>query len=144
MPPAVLCDSGTIAEESIIFGFPAIPLRASIERHWALATGRRRLTNLDPDALIGAIQFAIGRPDGPERPADYRITNTSQPVVGLIRSMAFQHEFWSGLCSGADSLRSRSAGISGPGFTPCCGAAIKHVPHSIRGRPCIGMLFGST
>ncbi len=39
----------------------------------------------------------MSRPDVPEQPADYRITNASERVVNFILSTAFQHEFWSGL-----------------------------------------------
>ena len=92
----VLSDSGTIAEESTILGFPAVTLRSSIERPEALDTGAITMTDLDPTALITAIRFAISRGSG-ERPADYQITNTSERVVNFILSTAFQHEFWSGL-----------------------------------------------
>jgi UDP-N-acetyl-L-fucosamine synthase len=93
----VLSDSGTIAEESTILGFPAVTLRSSIERPEALDTGAITMTDLDPAALITAIRFAMSRPQGPERPADYQIANTSERVVNFILSTAFQHEFWSGL-----------------------------------------------
>ena len=78
-------------------GFPAVTLRSSIERPEALDTGAITMTDLDSAALVTAIRFAMAREFGPERPADYRITNTSERVVNLILSTAFQHEFWSGL-----------------------------------------------
>ena len=93
----VLSDSGTIAEESTILGFPAVTLRSSIERPEALDTGAITMTDLDPAAVLRGIRFAEGRGAAPERPADYQITNTSARVVNFILSTAFQHEFWSGL-----------------------------------------------
>lgn len=93
----VLSDSGTIAEESTILGFPAVTLRSSIERPEALDTGAITMTDLDPGVLITAIRFATAREGLPQRPADYQIENTSERVVNFILSTAFQHDFWSGL-----------------------------------------------
>ncbi len=93
----VLSDSGTIAEESTILGFPAVTLRASIERPEALDTGAIAMTDLDADVVVTAVRLAMDRPTGGERPADYRIANTSERVVNLILSTAFQHRAWSGL-----------------------------------------------
>ena len=67
----VLSDSGTIAEESTILGFPAVTLRSSIERPEALDTGAITMTDLDPLVLPTAIRFAMGRGGGGERPVDY-------------------------------------------------------------------------
>lgn len=92
----VLSDSGTIAEESTILGFPAVTLRSSIERPEALDTGAITMTDLDADALVTAIRFAMARGAG-QRPADYAIANTSERVVSFILSTAFQHRAWSGL-----------------------------------------------
>jgi len=93
----VLSDSGTIAEESTILGFPAVTLRSSIERPEALDTGAITMTDLEPEAVLRGVRFAMGRSGAPERPADYQIGNTSERVVNFILSTAFQHEFWSGL-----------------------------------------------
>ena len=46
-----LSDSGTIAEESTLLGFPAVTLRDSIERPEALDTGGIMMTGLDPGRL---------------------------------------------------------------------------------------------
>ena len=72
-------------------------LRSSIERPEALDTGAITTIDLDPVALTIAIRFGMSRPDGPERPADYQIANTSGRVGNFILSTAFQHEFWSRL-----------------------------------------------
>lgn len=93
----VLSDSGTIAEESTMLGFPAVTLRSSIERPEALDTGSITMTDLDARVLPAAIRFAMSRPAPPLRPADYQVTNTSERVVNFILSTAFQHRFWTGL-----------------------------------------------
>ncbi|MGC4153883.1 MAG: UDP-N-acetylglucosamine 2-epimerase (non-hydrolyzing) [Propionicimonas sp.] len=100
----VLSDSGTIAEESTMLGFPAVTLRSSIERPEALDTGAITMTDLDARAVSRAVRFAMSRaadnPQGSrggERPVDYQIENTSERVVNFILSTAFQHAFWSGL-----------------------------------------------
>lgn len=102
----VLSDSGTIAEESTMLGFPAITLRSSIERPEALDTGAITMTDLDPQAVLRGVRFAMARAarnetSGAARggvvPADYSILNTSERVVNFILSTAFQHQFWTGL-----------------------------------------------
>lgn len=95
----VLSDSGTIAEESTILGFPAVTLRSSIERPEALDTGSITMTDLDADAVLMAIRYAMSRMEACARqiPAEYRVENTSERVVNFILSTAFQHKVWSGL-----------------------------------------------
>ncbi|MCB9427661.1 MAG: UDP-N-acetylglucosamine 2-epimerase [Actinobacteria bacterium] len=93
----VLSDSGTIAEESTILGFPAVTLRSSIERPEALDTGAITMTDLDPGVLITAIRFAMAREALPQRPADYQIENTSERVVNRVLSTTLQRNSWSGL-----------------------------------------------
>lgn len=93
----VLSDSGTIAEESTMLGFPAVTLRSSIERPEALDTGAITMTDLDSAVLPAAIRFAMGRESrGGQRPADYQVTNTSERVVNFILSTAFQHRAGAG------------------------------------------------
>lgn len=98
----VLSDSGTIAEESTLLGFPAITLRDSIERPEALDTGGIIMTGLDAHDVVEAITVAIAAAphrDGVSKvtPNDYMIDNTSVRAVNFILSTARRHRAWSGV-----------------------------------------------
>ncbi|NMM30633.1 MAG: UDP-N-acetylglucosamine 2-epimerase (non-hydrolyzing) [Cellulomonas sp.] len=98
----VLSDSGTIAEESTIMGFPAITLRDSIERPEALDTGGIVMTGLDADDVVRAVKGAMANRHqehdvGLVTPADYLIKNTSSRTVNFILSTARRHKSWAGL-----------------------------------------------
>jgi len=94
----VLSDSGTIAEESAILGFPAVTLRDSIERPEALDTGSIIMTGLDPENVSEGMRLAIAR--GREQhplPPEYTVPNCSERVVDFIVSTWRRHGEWSGL-----------------------------------------------
>jgi UDP-N-acetyl-L-fucosamine synthase len=97
----VLSDSGTIAEESTILGFPAVTLRDSIERPEALDTGGIMMTGLDWRDVVAAARVAMrkGADDdyGQVVPDDYLIGNTSERVVNFILSTARRHHQWAGV-----------------------------------------------
>ena len=93
----VLSDSGTIAEESSILGFPAVTLRGAIERPEALDTGSILMVDLDPDRVVDGMRVAMNRGGRVEIPIDYQVKNTSERVVNFILSTAAQHKLWSGL-----------------------------------------------
>ena len=98
----VLSDSGTIAEESTILGFPAITLRDSIERPEALDTSGIIMTGLDAQDVVTAVSVAMANKPA-ERgvsavtPNDYLIDNTSSRAVNFILSTAHRHRAWSGI-----------------------------------------------
>lgn len=94
----VLSDSGTIAEESSLLGFPAVTLRDSIERPEALDAGSIIMTGLDASNVILAIRMRIGdeRATG-SLPAGYEIGNTSERVVRFIASTSSRHHDWAGI-----------------------------------------------
>ena len=98
----VLSDSGTIAEESTILGFPAITLRDSIERPEALDTSGIIMTGLDVRDVVEAVVVSMAnRPAehgvSTATPNDYLIDNTSSRAVNFILSTARRHKTWAGL-----------------------------------------------
>ncbi len=102
----VLSDSGTIAEESTILGFPAITLRDSIERPEALDTGGIIMTGLDADDVVEAVGSRWRVSHGPEvvqrLSVDYAVDNTSERVVpNFIMSTCRRSASWYGLRSRA-------------------------------------------
>lgn len=97
-------DSGTIAEESAILGFPAITPRDAIERPEALDVGCILMTGLDPNTIMAGVDavtrlFADRRASGQPNPvpADYCITNTADRVLGLILGTAKLSNGWDGI-----------------------------------------------
>ena len=97
-----LSDSGTIAEESTLMGFPAVTLRDSIERPEALDTGGILMTGLDRDDVVTAVGVAMSAGhtrNGPSHltPDDYLIDNASERAVNFILSTARRHHAWSGI-----------------------------------------------
>lgn len=96
----VLSDSGTIAEESSILGFPAITLRDSIERPEALDSGSIIMTGLDVDDVVRGVGMAVAQgPVVTSHPAGYEVSDTSARVVRFIASTAMRHRQWAGIRS---------------------------------------------
>ena len=97
-----LSDSGTIAEESALLGFPAVTLRDSIERPEALDTGGILMTGLHAEDAVAAVGVAMkaGHTRGGIShltPEDYLIDNTSERAVNFILSTARRHHSWAGI-----------------------------------------------
>lgn len=99
-----ISDSGTIAEESSILGFPAITPRDAIERPEALDVGCILMTGLQRDTIMDGVSlvtrlFAERKTRGLQGPIpeDYTITNTSERVVSLIVGTARLSNQWDGI-----------------------------------------------
>jgi UDP-N-acetylglucosamine 2-epimerase len=99
-----ISDSGTIAEESSMLGFPAITPRDAIERPEGLDVGCILMTGLDCATILNGVdavtRFAAERVrTGAPRPvpADYCVTNTSERVVSLILGTAKLSNGWDGI-----------------------------------------------
>ena len=99
-----ISDSGTIAEESSILGFPAVTPRDAIERPEGLDVGCIILTGLDCGAILSGVEGATRMFEERQQsglpqpvPADYCITNTSERVVSLILGTARLSNAWDGI-----------------------------------------------
>lgn len=92
----VLSDSGTIAEESSLLGFPAITLRDSIERPEALDTGSIIMTGLDPEDVLLGLECSSRTRSGVV-PTDYSIANCSERTVNYLISTRSRHLAWAGI-----------------------------------------------
>lgn len=99
-----ISDSGTIAEEASILGFPAITPRDAIERPEGLDVGCVIMTGLDKGTILSGIEAitqgfseraAAGLPQ--PVPADYCITNTAERVVNLVLGTARLSNAWDGI-----------------------------------------------
>jgi UDP-N-acetylglucosamine 2-epimerase (non-hydrolysing) len=99
-----ISDSGTIAEESSMLGFPAITPRDAIERPEGLDVGCIIMTGLNSDTILQSVDavtrmFAERVANGSPHPvpADYCVTNTSERVVSLILGTAKLSNGWDGI-----------------------------------------------
>jgi len=99
----VLSDSGTISEESIILGFPAVTIRDSMERPEALEFGGIVMTGLKTANVIAGIRSvtedgssAKGTPPQ-SLPAGYEVTDCSTRVVRFMLSTISRHHEWAGV-----------------------------------------------
>ena len=93
----VLSDSGTLSEEAAIIGFPAVTMRAAIERPEAVETGVLVLSDLDFDRNIAGIDWIRRNWKRMEVPPEYRVENFSHRIVSAVLSMSPSHRFMSGI-----------------------------------------------
>lgn len=105
-----ISDSGTIAEESSILGFPAITPRDAIERPEGLDVGCLLMTGINRAAIVEGVaavtqMFDVRQSQGLPHPVpvDYTIANTSERVAALILGTARLSNDW-------DGIRTNSAG----------------------------------
>ena len=78
----VISDSGTLAEESAILGFPAVTVRNAIERPEAIDHGSMIFTQPDAQSIVEAVSMARKPTSCPE---EYKIHNCSDRVVKIIK-----------------------------------------------------------
>jgi UDP-N-acetyl-L-fucosamine synthase len=99
-----ISDSGTIAEEASILGFPAVTPRDAIERPEGLDVGCIIMTGLDQQTILNAVDVvtamvAVRREKGlmVPVPLDYCVSNTSERVVSLIVGTSKLSNSWEGI-----------------------------------------------
>jgi len=98
----VLSDSGTISEESLILGFPAVTIRDSMERPEALESGGIVMTGLKAANVIAGIRSvtedgSYANETNVQLPAGYEVTDCSTRVVRFMLSTVSRHHEWAGI-----------------------------------------------
>jgi UDP-N-acetylglucosamine 2-epimerase len=93
----VLSDSGSVSEESVILGFPAITIRDSMERPEALEAGSVLMSGISEAGIMKAIDILESGLKSRSVPPEYLIPDSSTRVVNFMSSTVYQHSFWSGL-----------------------------------------------
>lgn len=99
-----ISDSGTIAEESSILGFPAVTPRNAIERPEAIDVGCLIMTGLDCNTIISSVDAVtkmfnerVALSTDSPIPNDYCIKNTSERVISLILGATKVSNLWDGI-----------------------------------------------
>ncbi len=96
----VLSDSGTISEESVMTGFPAVTIRNALERPEALDVGSIILAGVTSDTIERAVALAVSQWQAgwrPTAPPEYLVRDCSTRVVRLITGLSGVHQTWLGL-----------------------------------------------
>lgn len=93
----VLSDSGTISEESLLLGFPAVTLRDQIERPESIDVGGIITAGVEIASIREAIRFVMAPSEPPMVPMEYAISDTSRRVVAFILSNARTHHRRTGI-----------------------------------------------
>jgi UDP-N-acetylglucosamine 2-epimerase (non-hydrolysing) len=85
----VVSDSGTIAEESSILGFPAVTIREAHERPEGMDRGTLIMTGLDPERVLQSVKIVTDQYEDGFRSTvvdDYDVPDVSKKVVRIIVS----------------------------------------------------------
>jgi UDP-N-acetylglucosamine 2-epimerase len=93
----VLSDSGTISEESIILGFPALTIRDSMERPEALESGSIIMCGIEPGDVLEAIEVTEKNTNVMTPPHEYQFPDVATRVANVLLSTVHKQSFWSGL-----------------------------------------------
>lgn len=81
----VVSDSGTLAEESSICGFPAVSIRSSTERPEALEKGAFLIGGITEKTVLQAVSIVSSKRTVAGNVQDYTDKNISDKVIGVIQ-----------------------------------------------------------
>lgn len=84
----VVSDSGTLAEESSLLGFPAVSLRTSTERPEVVDRGTFTLGNLSAEGVLQAVATEVALSGGESPVPDYADERCSVKVAKIIQGYA--------------------------------------------------------
>lgn len=80
----VISDSGTVQEETCIYGVPSLTIRETTERQETIECGSNILVGTDTDDILGAYNTVIDRDYAWMPPDDYLVRNVSDVVINIL------------------------------------------------------------
>jgi UDP-N-acetylglucosamine 2-epimerase (non-hydrolysing) len=80
----VLSDSGTVQEETCIFGVPNVTIRDVTERPETIECGSNILSGIEPDAILRCVGIVTSRRHAWTPPSEYLEPNVSDKVMRII------------------------------------------------------------
>ncbi len=80
----VLTDSGTVQEETCLFGTPNVTVREVTERPETLEVGSNLLAGTDPDRILEAVALVTSERIGWAPPEEYLAANVAETVRRLV------------------------------------------------------------
>lgn len=80
----VLSDSGTVQEETCLFGVPNVTIREVTERPETIECGSNVLAGTDPDVITRAVKFVLDRGGQWQPPVEYLAKNVAQTVLRIV------------------------------------------------------------
>ena len=80
----VISDSGTVTEETMIFGVPSLIIRESTERQELIENGSSILTGVDYDTMINSYNHISNLENNWTKIKDYFCENVSDKVVKIL------------------------------------------------------------
>ncbi len=80
----VLTDSGTVQEETCIFGIPNVTIRDVTERPETIEVGSNILSGANPDNILRCVKTVLGSPARWAAPREYLVPNVSATVAKIV------------------------------------------------------------
>lgn len=80
----VLTDSGTVQEESCLFGTPNVTLRDTTERQETLESGSNIIAGSEPDTILRAVDLVISGQTNWTPPPEYLAERVSDVVLRIV------------------------------------------------------------
>jgi UDP-N-acetylglucosamine 2-epimerase (non-hydrolysing) len=80
----VISDSGTVQEETCIFGVPAITIRRTTERRETVECGSNILSGTNYDDIMESFDIIVKKENKWVAPNDYLVPNVSDIVINIL------------------------------------------------------------
>lgn len=90
----MVSDSGTLAEESALLGFPAVSLRTSTERPEVVDRGVFTLGSISAEGLLQAVAAEVALSGGESPVPDYGDERCSVKVAKIIQGYTGYVNHW--------------------------------------------------